>query len=243
MEIAELYMQLRDDLAFLVLDNSARSDSPVPACPEWTVRDVLAHVAGLAQDAVSGDLPALDLLEQWRDVQTAATRDDMTADQVRRSARDAVEDVVVRWESVSDALAPMLNGARPFPGRPPVGIEAVLVTDLVLHDQDVRGALGEPRLGMGSAESLALATYAFGVDYRVRQLALPALELRYGEKARLLGEGEPAAVVTAERFELVRAFGGRRSRDQILALDWLGDPMPYVELIPAYGERRTDLIE
>jgi hypothetical protein len=101
-----------------------------------------------------------------------------------------------------------------------------LVTDLVIHDQDIRGALGEPRLAVGPGVSFALATYVFGVDYRIRQLALPALGLRYGEKVRVLGEGEPAATLTADRFELFRAFGGRRSREQILALDWLGEPRP-----------------
>ncbi len=43
---------------------------------------------------------------------------------------------------------------------------------------------------------------------------------------RVLGEGDPAATVTADRFELVRMFGGRRSRAQILAASWSGDPTP-----------------
>ena len=60
---------------------------------------------------------------------------------------------------------------------------------------------------------------------------------------RVLGEGDPAATVTADRFELVRMFGGRRSRAQILAASWSGDPTPYLPLIPAYGERTDDLVE
>ncbi len=93
------------------------------------------------------------------------------------------------------------------------------------------------------ALSLALAAYSFGVDYRIRQLGLPALEVRYGDKQRVLGAGEPGATVAASRFELVRVLGGRRSRDQILALEWEGDPSPYLPILPAYGERADQLVE
>ena len=42
---------------------------------------------------------------------------------------------------------------------------------------------------------------------------------------------EPAAMrLTATRFEVLRAFGGRRSLDQVRALDWSGDPTPYLGL-------------
>jgi hypothetical protein len=62
MDIVDIYVGYRDDLVSLILDNAERSAAFVPACPEWTVRDVLGHVVNLAQDAVSGDLPTLDLL-------------------------------------------------------------------------------------------------------------------------------------------------------------------------------------
>jgi hypothetical protein len=122
MDIGEIYMEVRDDLAFLVLDNAERSDAPVPACPQWTVRDVLGHVGGLGQDAVSGDLPAFDLLEQWRDSQVAATRDETTADQVRRSAHETIEDVVARWRHLSLPLGSMLNGAGSFQDGHPLAL-------------------------------------------------------------------------------------------------------------------------
>jgi hypothetical protein len=131
----------------------------------------------------------------------------------------------------------------PFPDPAPFGLAAVLVTDLVVHDQDVRGAFGRGRAPDGPASALALATYAFGVDYRIRQLGLPAFGLCTGPKLRVLGQGQPAATVSADRFELVRALAGRRSRAQILALSWEGDPGPYVGILPAYGERGDDLVE
>jgi uncharacterized protein (TIGR03083 family) len=242
-EIQAIYGQLQEELAALVLEHADRSGQRVPACPEWEVRDVLAHVAGLAQDAVTGNLPTMDLLEQWRDDEVADTRDQMTAGQVERVADRSIGDVVDDWRELTVTLFPMLSGDVPFPGPAPFGLDAVLVTDLVIHAQDVRGALGAPHVPDGPALSMALATYGFGVDYRIRQLDLPALAVRYGGKERILGEGAPAASVAGDRFELVRAFGGRRSRRQILALEWSGHPGPYLPLIPAYGERADDLVE
>ena len=114
-----------------------------------------------------------------------------------------------------------------------------------MHAQDVFGALGAPQLREGPPVSLAIATYAFGVDYRVRQLGLAPLVIAYDGKARMIGDpaGEPGARVEADRFEVMRALAGRRSRAQIAALDWQGDPEPYLGIIPAYGERDEPLEE
>jgi hypothetical protein len=38
-------------------------------------------------------------------------------------------------------------------------------------------------------------------------------------------------------------LAGRRSRAQIEALDWTGEPDAYLSLLPAYGERADDLNE
>jgi len=243
MEIESIYAAMQKQFVSLVLDHADRSGARVPACPEWEVRDVLAHVAGLARDAATGNMPVLDLMEQWRDDTVAATRDRMTAVQVDRVADRKIEELAADWSELMDTLEPMLSGAVPFPDPAPFGLGTVLVTDLAVHDQDVRGALGMPRADDGPALSLALAAYCFGVDYRIRQLGLPALAIRYRGKERVLGAGEPAATLTADTFELLRAFGGRRSCRQILALDWDGDPGPYAALIPAYGERADDLVE
>ena len=241
MEIQDLYAAQQQALLDLVLGAGDRTTATVPACPDWTVRDVLAHVVGLARDASTGSIPAIDLLEQWRDQEVASARDVMTGVQVDRGADRSVDDLATEWRDLLPTLSPMLSGAVPFPAPAPFGLNAVLVTDLAVHDQDVRGALGVPRDADAPGTSLALATYGFGVDYRIRQLGLPALRLRYDDRERDLGPGEPGATVSADRFELLRALAGRRSREQILAYDWHGDPDPYVAIIPAYGERAHPL--
>ena len=41
-----------------------RADLRVPACPDWTVRDLLSHMVGLGVDVVAGDEPD-DHNETW----------------------------------------------------------------------------------------------------------------------------------------------------------------------------------
>jgi hypothetical protein len=135
------------------------------------------------------------------------------------------------------------EAARPSKGALFFGFDVVLVTDLCVHGDDVALALGLPPNRDTAASRVALAGYCFGVDYRVRALDLPAMTLRYDGKERTLGEGPVAAVVTADRWELLRMLAGRRSRAPIMHLDWTGDPEPHLALVPAYGEREEALIE
>lgn len=243
MELDALYAAQQEQFTAVVLEHADRRTARVPACPEWEVHDVLAHVVGLATDAATGRLPTMELLEQWRDDEVTEARDRMTARQVERQRDRSIERLTNDWRRLMPTISPMLKGDIPFPDPAPFGLGAVLITDLEIHYQDVRGALGLPPATDGPALSLALATYCFGVDYRIRGLDLPALAVQYAGKQRILGDGEPRATVAGDRFELLRAFGGRRSRTQILALEWHGDPGPYLPLIPAYGERADDLVE
>jgi uncharacterized protein (TIGR03083 family) len=242
LDLGAAYAEIQQRLLSAATDPTTH-DLPVPACPAWTVRDVVGHVAGLAKDAVDGTLPEINLLEQWRDESVATARDGMTDVHVQRSRGRDFAEVVSEWQQTTAHLLPALRGETAFPGAPPFGMDAILVTDLWVHDTDVGGALGRPHPPEGSATSIALAAYAFGVAVRVQALGLPAFAVRYGDKVRAVGDGEPAATVTADRYELVRMLAGRRSRRQIAAMNWDGDPTPYLPIIPAYGERTDDLVD
>src|SRR5437588_6570846 len=93
MDLGTAYLEVQERMLGAAT-NPGVHDTPVPACPAWTVRDVVGHVAGVAEDAVRGELPELDLLEQWRDESVATARDNLTERQVARS-RAAPFDAVV----------------------------------------------------------------------------------------------------------------------------------------------------
>ena len=63
----------------------------VPACPDWTVRDLLSHMVGLGADVVAGDEPD-DHNAGW------------TARQVARRRDRDVGALVEEWRSVAGPL-------------------------------------------------------------------------------------------------------------------------------------------
>jgi hypothetical protein len=53
-EPAQLYAEARARIVELVRDPSVDPATPVPACPEWTLGDVVAHLAGVTADVHAG---------------------------------------------------------------------------------------------------------------------------------------------------------------------------------------------
>jgi uncharacterized protein (TIGR03083 family) len=240
------YAQTHQSLVSLLsgLDENALATT-VPATPDWTVRDVVAHLIGVASDALSGD--GWQVYGAVVNRSAMAALDTRTADQVSDRRSVPFDALLDEWAHVTESLVPILAGDRPAPVAVPFA-DRMVVTDLATHAQDVRGALGVPGDRESLGVSVAFSSYAGGLHLRLSGSGLSPLLLRYGEKERLLGDpsstgGEPGATVSAERFELYRAMAGRRSTRQILAYAWTGDPAPYVPFIPAYGERASDLIE
>ncbi|MFZ6005355.1 MAG: maleylpyruvate isomerase N-terminal domain-containing protein [Actinomycetota bacterium] len=244
MDLAHAYAETKG--AFLAAAGPPESpnwSAAVAATPAWTVLDVCRHVTGLAADAAVGRLPDdLNLLEQFRDPEVVRARDEFADGQVARRQDQGPADTIAEW---SDAEPGVLQSLSPGAARPlPFGFDVVLVTDLCVHCDDVALALGHDPPGRSSAAGkVALAGYCFGLAYRLEALDLPALILRYDGKERRLGDNAVGASVSADRWELLRVVAGRRSRSQILALDWSGDPQPYLQLLPAYGEREAPLNE
>lgn len=136
-------------------------------------------------------------------------------------------------------VAPLLRGEIPIPPSPPPFVGFVLVNDAVVHETDIRAALSLGRAPAGPALSLALTGYSLSLEDRLRQVGLPPLVLAYDDKLRQLGDGEAGAAFRADRHELVRVMAGRRTVDQILELEWEGDPTPHLSILSEYGPVTT----
>jgi uncharacterized protein (TIGR03083 family) len=237
-EVQERLCSALEDLA------EARADTPVPACPGWSVRDVVAHHCGAVVDVVTGNDPeffgGFNLLDQWRDDDVARARDDLTSRQVAEREGRSLRSLVREWREATAALLPIMRGEQPFPEPVPSIFGGILINDAVVHEGDIRFAVGLDRAPAGAALSLALLGYGFSLDYRIRTLGLPPLVLAYDGKTRQVGgEGDPGATVSATRFDLVRTLASRRTAAEILSLDWSGNPEPYVPILPEYGPVRT----
>jgi len=216
----------------------------VPATPLWSVRDAVAHLAAEGRLATEGEGPrgVLDILASLNDPEQARLRDEWNAEEVGRRRDLPFDDVVAEWDEQAARVLPMLKGEESFPVQYPF-IDSILVTDLSAHGQDIRNAVGRPGERDSPACRIALAGFAVTLGFRLDLLGIPALRLRYDGKERVCGSTEPGATLAGDRYELFRTLSGRRSRRQIEALDWEGDPEPYLSHIPAYGERFDDVSE
>ena len=140
-----------------------RAELRVPACPDWTVRDLLSHMVGLGVDVVAGDEPD-DHNEAWtgRQVETRRGRD--------------VAALVEEWQAVTEPLRAWMkaNTVRPL-------------GDVIIHEQDLRGALGVP--GGQDTEGLHAIRERFTGRFGPRVADLPPIAL-VGEQG---GHGPRAA--------------------------------------------------
>lgn len=182
----------------------------VPACPGWTVRQTVAHLAGGAQDVASLNLEGVGC-ESW------------TQAQVDRLGHNSIEELLDLWGQAIDPVTAMLHQGVPESSA------GQLVFDALTHEHDIRGALGEP----GSRTEDPAFTVAAGFlttayDQAIRQSGQPAFRL-ITPTLGSLQIGDPATTpdhVTLDisDYEMLRAFGGRRSHGQLSALPWHGDP-------------------
>jgi hypothetical protein len=113
-----------------------------------------------------------------------------------------------------------------------------IVLDVGAHEHDIRGALGDT----GCRDSDVVRV---GASWLVRRLRVPRpLVVRTEHEEVRVGpeDGDPAVLVTTT-FEAFRWRLGRRSRRQLAAMDWAGDPEPYLGSLCVFGPAENDVHE
>jgi len=183
----------------------------VPACPDWTVRDLFSHMVGLGADVAAGDEPD-DHNEEW------------TARQVERRRDDDVATLVAEWRAVTGPLRAWMleHGARPL-------------GDVIIHEQDLRGAVGVS--GAKDTEGLAAIRDRFARRLAARLGEMPPIAL-IGEGWQWTSGGDPEdahLVLRAPDFELARALVTRRSAGQHRRWTTRGDVGPYLDAFATLG--------
>ena len=242
-DLAEVYARTRKELANLVSSLSEDDlERPVPATPGWSIRDVIAHLAGDVERIRANDFPR-EFFFALGSEQGVAVLNGWTARHVADRRGRPLQDVLDEWENAAAAVSPMMRGDVEWPEGVLPFAAHVLVTDVGVHQQDVHGALGAVKDRDAAAVRIGLGTYIAGADLRLKTSNGPALRLVTEDKEKVAGAGEPVATVHAPRFELFRAMSGRRSPDQLRAYEWDGDPEPFIELFYPYGVREEALVE
>ena len=193
----------------------------VPACPDWTVRDLLSHMVGLGADVVAGDEPD-DHNAEWTSRQVQIRRD-----------RD-VSALVTEWQAVAEPLRAWMraNTTRPL-------------NDVVIHEQDLRGALGAP--GAQDTPALQALRERFTGRLGDRVGDLPPIALVGDDSWAWVSRGsmdDAAVLLRAPTFDLTRALVTRRSAAQLRSWTVRGDVEPYLDAFAMLGALpSTDLTE
>jgi uncharacterized protein (TIGR03083 family) len=121
-DLGQLYAAARHRISAVVVD--ADDTLGVPATPGWTVHDVIAHLRGIVEDGLAGNMDGAPG-EEW------------TAAQVARGASKSTALLLDEW----NAEAPLFES---FLSSPAGATAGAAVMDVHTHEADLRNALGMP---------------------------------------------------------------------------------------------------
>jgi uncharacterized protein (TIGR03083 family) len=190
----------------------------VPATPGWTVHELLAHLVGGAADDAAGRVDDGGS-DQWTQRHVQERRD------------HPIDELLAEWERVSTAVEVGLTSQKITGPN--------LAADVICHESDLHEALG-----LGRTERQHWQPFL--------EVMMRFLRLQFRHSTALLihddegqqwncGAGEPAAVLRADGYELLRATYSRRSRRQIAGWDWSRAPdLQVVERFGFFGPRDDD---
>lgn len=212
MQPSEHYRALRGRITELVQGLSDEQlATVVPGCPQWSVRDLVSHLSALAADVAEGR-------------NEGAGSDEWTARQIAERTDQGVDVLLAEWAEHGPRVDAMIND---------LGLEGYRIFyDAAMHEDDLREAL---RMPLADSPTHAEVLGGMAAVAGPRLTGLPPLKVQGGERSWTYCDGPPVAVLTApDEGELGRVLAGRRSADQLRALDWTGDPEPYLDALSSF---------
>ncbi|CDO29424.1 hypothetical protein [Mycolicibacterium porcinum] len=182
----------------------------VPATPEGSVHNLLAHLVGGAADSSCG---------HGRDRRAA-----MDSTPRCRAPTRSVESLLAEWERVSPVVEAGLAGKQ-FTGPS-------VAADLICHEADLNEALGLPRVDRVHWHEPFLNVMMWLLVQRLQPFTSVLIHDEHGNEWHC-GSAEPTLTLRADGYELLRAMFSRRSRRQIATWNWT--PAPGQQVIDCFG--------
>jgi uncharacterized protein (TIGR03083 family) len=152
-----LYRTCRERITALVSEPSVDETLVVPATPQWTLHDVIAHLAGVTEDALNGNM-------------VGAPGDDWTAAQVARGRSRSLTELLSGWQE----RAPTVEAVFSSPDGAPM---LAGVIDVHTHEADLRHALGLPVDVPADFLAWAGTRFRDGFASQVTAAGLPPVDL------------------------------------------------------------------
>ena len=207
-----LLLQVQQRVRLLVEQQPKAALSHVVPGLNVDVRDVVAHLGGVATDAVEGSQPTCGRATVARHV-------------AGRTGRSLVE-LLEEWETAVGKLAPDLAGP--------------LLIDAVTHEHDLRTALDEPGFRDDESVLAVLDLMSDALSERIVARGLPAIRITVEQWGTIAGRPPALRCLVADRFDFVRGMAGRRSARQVERWNWDSPPGAYLEVLSAAGPLPTD---
>ena len=151
-QVCDAYTELRARVTELMQSLSlAQAQAVVPHCPQWTVKDCLAHMVGVPEDVINGQMDGV-ATEAWTDRQ------------VQRHTNDSVDDLLAVWETNAPVFAKILPNI-------PQPVLSQFMFDQTTHEHDSRTAIGQH----GARDTLAVAVAEGFIRNSLAQQSDPAI--------------------------------------------------------------------
>ncbi len=210
-DVGAAYRDLRLRVLALVADlHTEQWEKSVPHCPEWTVRQTLAHLSGVVDDGINANM-------------VGVTTPAWTQAQVDKRAEMTGSAIAEEWAT----YAPFVEARATEQGMR----LSQLVFDALTHEHDLRFALQQPGSREGAAFTIALGFIASRFNERPGGAPIQIV----ADGAPLLDAAPGQPTLTASAFDIVRSFASRRARSQVLALDWSLDPQNLLDELVPFG--------
>ncbi len=197
---AQAYRESRNKIEALINDHKGDfKEIIVPGSPEWSVHDVVAHLAGILDDISCGKVEGVGSKE-W------------TAMQVQKRKVFDTKEVLDEWNRLSPQFEESLDAL----GR----MGKLSVMDVVTHEFDICGALQIQCEKDTDRLDIAFDFIVNGVVHSALKKGITIGVVAGNE----YGDTVEGPVLQASKYEAFRALTGRRSEAQILSMNWRGDP-------------------
>ncbi len=188
-----------------------------------SVLAVYGHLVDMAERLVDGE----------SNVPAACGPGAFTGSAPSATSVDSVRD---RWAAVAPRVGDFLT-VESESGRG-------FIIDLVMHEHDLRMALG--KLGRRDTTEIRYALVELGRNFseRVSDEGLPPLRVTVEQWGMVAGDGYAVECVVADRYEFVRGLSGRRSASEMDRWNWSSSVAPWLAAISETGAvRDTELQE
>jgi len=203
-DFGAVYATTRDQLIVQVRDlDDAQAATAVPGCPDWSVKDVVAHMSGLVTDLLDGRKPPLGTPE-------------MTSRQVGERADMTLAECCDEWSANSESFAVLMAET------PRLGM--VLTGDLTIHQYDLIEAVDTISAPPPDAVAVSCESYVPRLQERLAEQLDIGLTVTLDEQTWSPTSGTTPRTLTGSPSDFLTALTGRRTRAEVeQTLTWDGD--------------------